>query len=143
MFVGTFNHNIDAKGRVFIPAKLRQELGQRFYICRGLECRCIRAYSEAEWHKMLTKLRDNTAGDNIARRRVSASSIDVEMDSQGRIMITELLRNYAGLTDKVCIVGMLDWVEFWDPAQYAAIMGDEFGEPSEAEYKALVEAGIS
>ena len=142
MFVGNYTHNIDTKGRVFIPAKLRQELGQRFYICRGLDCRCIRAYNLLEWEKMLTKLRDSSLADNTARRRLAFSAVDVEMDSQGRIMLTEQLRKFAGLTEKVCIVGMLEWIEFWDPEQFAATMGEDLVEPDMAEYEALREAGI-
>jgi len=143
MFVGNYTHNIDAKGRVFIPAKLRQELGQRFYICRGIDCRCIRAYNLIEWEKMLTKLRDSNLEDNIARRRLAFSAVDVEMDSQGRIMLTEQLRKFAGLSEKVCIVGMIDWVEFWDPDQFTEVMGDDLISPDKAEYEILRGAGIN
>ena len=145
MFVGNYTHNIDAKGRVFIPSKLRQELGQRFYICRSMEkdCRCIRAYNSAEWENMLLKIRDCTAEDNLSRRRLAASACDVEMDSQGRIMLTEQLRRYAGLTEKVCIVGMLDWVEFWDPDHYTEIMGEDLETPDVDEYETFRSAGIN
>jgi len=143
MFVGNFTHNIDAKGRVFVPSKLRQELGQRFYICRGMDCRCIRAYNETEWVRMLSRLRDSNLGDNSARRRLTYSAVDVEMDSQGRIMLTEQLRNYAGLTEKVCFVGMLDWVELWNPESFAEMMGDDMMDPDKDEYDALREVGIN
>lgn len=142
MFVGNYTHNIDAKGRVFVPSKLRQELGQSFYICRGMDCRCIRAYNKVEWEKMLSKLRDSDAADNIARRRLSFSSMEVEMDAQGRIMLSEQLRKFARLEDKVCIVGMIDWVELWDPSQFAEVMGDELLDPDMDEYETLRMAGI-
>lgn len=143
MFVGNYTHNIDTKGRVFIPSKLRQELGQRFYICRSMDCQCVRAYNLTEWENMLTKLRDSNLTDNMARRRLAYSAVEVEMDSQGRIMLTEQLRQFAGLTDKVCIVGMLDWVEFWNPETFDEVMGDSMAGPSQSEYEAMRIAGIN
>lgn len=143
MFVGNYTHNIDTKGRVFVPSKLRQELGQRFYICRSIDCQCIRAYNLTEWENMLTKLRDSNLEDNMARRRLAFSAVEVEMDSQGRIMLAEQLRKFAGLTDKVCIVGMLDWVEFWNPDLFDQLMGDGLTGPDMGEYETLRSAGIN
>ncbi len=143
MFVGNYTHNIDAKGRVFVPSKLRQELGQRFFICRSIDCRCIRAYNLTEWENMLTKLRDSSMQDNMARRRLAFSAVEVEMDSQGRIMLGEQLRKFAGLTEKVCIVGMLDWVEFWDPDIFEEVMGDVLLGPDMGEYENMRSAGIN
>ncbi len=124
MFSGSFTHNVDTKGRVFVPSKLRQELGQSFHVCRGLVEHCIRAYNNAEWEIVMEKLYANPDIPTKTLRLFSSTSGEVEMDAQGRILLPENLRAYARITDKANIVGMKDWIEIWNPAEYADYMGD-------------------
>lgn len=113
MLVGSATHNIDPKGRVVIPAKYREDLGSTIYVTRGAGG-CIRAYSEAQFAQVLEKLRAGTAEVNILRRKILSSTELLNLDSQGRILIPENLRKEAGITDKIYMVGMIDWLEFWN-----------------------------
>ncbi len=144
MFVGSFTHNVDTKGRVFVPSKLRQGLGQSFHICRSMDTRCIRIYNNAEWDKVMEKLLESEEVTNEAIRRFSFFSSEVEMDAQGRIMIPEVLRKFARISDKAYIVGMLGWVEIWEPSEFASVMGedDDLIDVRPDEYGALRKAGI-
>ncbi len=117
MLIGSYLHNVDAKGRVFIPAKFRLDLGSHFYIYRSHDG-CIRAYAEEEWNEVLEKLRHSTVKSNQLRRRILSSTVEVEMDTQGRVLIPEELRRAALIIDKVKIVGMAGWVEFWNPEKF-------------------------
>lgn len=113
MLVGSVTHNIDPKGRIVIPAKYRSDLGSTVFVTKGLGG-CIRAYSEMEFLKVLEKLRTGNAQMNILRRKIIASTEQLNIDSQGRILISEELRKEVGITDKVRMVGMIDWLEFWN-----------------------------
>lgn len=113
MLVGSAVHSIDTKGRVVIPAKYRSDLGSTVYVTRGAGG-CIRAYSEAEFLKVLEKLRAGNAQMNVLRRKILASTEQLNIDAQGRILIPESLRKAAGITDKMRMVGMIDWLEFWN-----------------------------
>ena len=140
MLVGDYTHNVDAKGRVFVPAKFRLVPGQRFYMCRGVGG-CIRAYSEEEFAKVVELLDSATVRDIKAKRRVLASTVDVDMDSQGRVLLPETLRQKVGITDKVRIIGMSTWMEFWQPELYDEVMGDDNADEEE-ELDFLASRGI-
>ncbi|MDD6396416.1 MAG: division/cell wall cluster transcriptional repressor MraZ [Acutalibacteraceae bacterium] len=113
MLIGSAVHSIDPKGRVVIPAKYRSDLGSTVYVTSGAGG-CIRAYSETEFLKVLDKLRAGNAQMNILRRKILASAEQLNIDAQGRILIPESLRKAAGITDKMRMVGMIDWLEFWN-----------------------------
>lgn len=113
MLIGSAIHNIDPKGRIVIPAKYRSDLGSTIFVTKGVGG-CIRAYSETEFLKVLEKLRTGNAQMNILRRKIIASTEQLNVDSQGRILISEELRREVGITDKVRMVGMIDWLEFWN-----------------------------
>ncbi|MBQ4313195.1 MAG: division/cell wall cluster transcriptional repressor MraZ [Clostridia bacterium] len=117
MLIGGYLHSVDAKGRVFIPAKLRQDLGSTFYVNDGIDD-CIRAYNETEWQKVMELLNQGTVESNNMRRRILSHTYDVTVDAQGRILLPEELRREVGITDQVKIVGMIEWVEFWNPDRY-------------------------
>lgn len=109
-------HSLDAKGRVNFPAKLRDELGHRFIVTKGLDShKCLFAYSEAAWEALGEKIK---ALPNAKARQVQrflfANAIDVEPDKQGRIVIPQNLREYAGLTKDIMISGIGDHAELWD-----------------------------
>ena len=118
MLIGSYQHTVDAKGRVFIPAKYRNDLGAHFYIYKSIDG-CIRAYSEDDFNAFIEKLKQTTIKDIDARRIVLSMTTDVDMDTQGRILLPDEMRTETMITDKVRIVGMAQWVEFWSPERYA------------------------
>ncbi|MBE6764291.1 MAG: cell division/cell wall cluster transcriptional repressor MraZ [Clostridia bacterium] len=123
MPIGKFNHNIDAKGRVFVPARFRPELGNRFTIFKSPTENCIRAYNEENWIKYKKKLAKIKDLKNNLRRMIFSSSYEVETDSQGRILIPSELLEMTDISDKAVIVGMDRWVEIWEPKEYDKVYG--------------------
>ena len=116
MLFGGYQHNIDKKGRVFIPAKLRDELGQEFIICRGISGkRCLCVYSMNEWDKLVEKIGTlpNTKSSAV-KRFLYDGAFNVEFDAQGRILIPAVLREYADLQDTAHISGMDTNLEIWN-----------------------------
>lgn len=120
---GSYSHTVDAKGRVFVPAKFRDALTRQFRMTCGPEG-CIRAYTAAEWQKVEDAFEHAAVGDNRAKRALYRNVSEIDMDAQGRILIPEKLRDKAGITDKVEIIGMGGWAELWDPARLEAYQGD-------------------
>jgi len=116
MLIGEYKHNIDPKKRIAVPAKFRKELGKKAIITKGLD-QCLFVYSEKEWIKVAEKLGDLPVGPADARNfaRLSFSgAMDVEIDSLGRILIPDYLKEYAGLKNKAVIAGVYKRLEIWD-----------------------------
>ena len=105
MLYGRFQHNIDAKGRIFVPAKLRKELGDSFIAAAVLD-HCVSLYSLEEWDKLQEKLADMpmTKARKL-QRYLSANAADVQVDAQGRILLPKNLLAYAGLEKEALVVG--------------------------------------
>ncbi len=142
MFLGEYSHSIDEKGRLIIPSKFRGELGESFYVTKGLD-NCLCLYPETEWEKLLEKLRSMPTINKNARQmtRVIASAADnVELDKQGRILIPAKLREKIGLGKEVVLAGNLEKVEIWSKDDWDRMMSDEDMDAIEA---ALQECGIS
>ena len=116
--MGTFSHNIDAKGRMNFPTKLRESLGDSFIVTRGLDG-CLFVYSQYEWSALEDKIRSMplSKGKNIQRFFFS-NAAEVEADKQGRILIPAHLREYAGLTKDVMVIGAVNRAEIWDKAKW-------------------------
>ena len=116
MLFGGYQHNIDKKGRVFIPAKLREELGEEFYICRSIfGKRCLCVYSETEWDKLVEKIGTlPSTKSSVVKRFLYDGAFNVEFDTQGRILVPPALREYAGFENDVHIIGMDSNLEIWD-----------------------------
>ena len=116
MLFGGYQHNIDKKGRVFIPAKLRDELGESFMICRGIYGnRCLCVYSEEQWSKLVEKIGTLPSTKSSAVKRfLYDGAFNVEFDSQGRILIPPVLREYAQLEGEAHIIGMDSNLEIWN-----------------------------
>ena len=115
MFMGEYNHTIDPKGRVIIPAKFRDILGEQFVITKGLDG-CLFAYDEQEWNAFEEKLKTLPITNKEARAFVRfflAGAADVEADKQGRILIPGVLRDHAKLIKDVVLVGVGSRVEIW------------------------------
>ena len=120
MLTGEFNHSIDAKGRLIIPSKFREILGEDFVITKGLDG-CLFLYPANEWKIFEEKLRTLPLTNKNARtftRFFLGSAVDGGLDNQGRVLISSDLRNFSGLDKEVVLVGVLDRVEIWDKAKW-------------------------
>lgn len=136
MLLGEFNHNIDEKGRLIIPAKLRDDLGENFVICNGLEG-CLFVYSQEEWSKFVTELEAlprMSKDARIYKRYFFGSASEGTFDKQGRVVIPPPLRKTANLEKDVVLVGVQDHVEIWDKARW-----DEQSIVSEEDLDAIAE----
>lgn len=115
MFMGEFQHTVDAKGRLFIPAKLREGLGERFVATKGLED-CLFIFPAKEWEAFGEKLRSLPLASGAARaftRLFFSGATECEVDPQGRTLLPANLREYAGIEKDVLIVGVSSRVEIW------------------------------
>lgn len=121
MLKGEYSHNIDAKGRIIIPAKMRDDLGDHFVITKGME-NCLYVYPETEWNAFEEQLSAlPTTTDKKARAFAyffQGSAIDGDLDKQGRTLISSVLRDYAKLDKEVVFVGMGKRAEIWDKARW-------------------------
>ncbi len=136
---GQFSHNIDAKGRLFIPAPLRKELGQTFHVTVGQD-HCLSVYSDESWAAFMAKLKELSYNEVKKLRALFAYAADCEPDSQGRILIPATLREYAGLTKEVVVVGSFDRAEIWSAERWAAIEDEAFS--TGALEQAMAEMGL-
>ena len=115
MFLGEYQHTIDIKGRVIIPARLREGLGDKFVVTKGLDG-CLFAYPPQEWSNLEQKMRSLPFTKADARAFVRfffAGAIECEVDRQGRVLIPANLREYAGLEKDVVVIGVSSRVELW------------------------------
>ena len=112
MLIGNAVHNLDTKGRIVIPAKYRDDFGSTVYALYGVKG-CIRLYSYDQFMKATEKLQGADITKDALRRKIFGSVEQISLDAQGRILLSEGLRKKAGITDKVCMVGMFDWLELW------------------------------
>lgn len=121
MFFGEYQHNVDKKGRAFIPSKFRDELGESFIMCRSIDSRpCLRIYSTEQWQVLDEKLRALPAKASDFKRKIYSSATTLECDAQGRILIPAKLREFAQLQGEACFIGMSDFFEVWNPENWTA-----------------------
>lgn len=121
---GEFRHTMDAKGRLFIPAKLREELGDSFVVTKGLDG-CLFVYAQKEWQQLEDKIRQLPMSKSRQLQRFFLSSAsDVSVDKQGRIVVPPVLRNYAELTHDVTIIGVLERAEIWSSEKWNSYNDD-------------------
>ncbi|HMQ51631.1 MAG TPA: division/cell wall cluster transcriptional repressor MraZ [Anaerolineae bacterium] len=143
MFLGEFEHSIDDKGRLTIPAKFRDDLEGGLVITRGLDG-CLWAYTRGEWEVVSEKISkmpsNNTAARNFARFFFS-NAFDSIPDRQGRVLIPQNLRTYAEITNETIVIGVMNRVEIWSPAKWQAVR-DQFETNPEAIAEQLQELGI-
>ena len=136
MLLGEFNHSIDEKGRLIIPAKLRDDLGENFVICNGLEG-CLFVYSQEEWSKFVAELETlprMSKDARIYKRYFFGSASEGTFDKQGRVLVPTPLRKSANLEKDVVLVGVQDHVEIW-----AKALWEEQSMVSEEELDAIAE----
>ncbi len=120
LLTGEYIHSIDAKGRLIVPSKFREILGDDFVITKGLDG-CLFLYPVNEWKIFEQKLRTLPLTNKNARtftRFFLGSAVDGTLDKQGRVLISSALRSFAGLDKEVVLVGVLERVEIWDKAKW-------------------------
>lgn len=114
---GKYRHSVDPKGRLFVPAKLRDELGTSFYVTIGLD-QCLSVYTEAGWQDILDRAQAMPMSQARKMRFLFANAAKCEPDKQGRFLIPTELRQYAGLSQEVLFIGQGAYGEIWDAAAY-------------------------
>lgn len=115
MFMGEFQHNIDIKGRMIVPAKFREGLGETFVLTRGLD-QCLFVYPMNEWEILEGKLKKLPLTKKDARsftRFFFSGAVECEVDKQGRINIPQTLRNYSKLDKECVVIGVSSRIEVW------------------------------
>ena len=117
---GEYLHAVDAKGRLFIPAKLREELGTVFYVTISMDA-CLSAYSADSWARFMEKISAMPYSKQRKMRALFANAAKCELDAQGRILLPQKLRDYAGLSKDVAIIGAGNHAEIWDAAKWTEI----------------------
>lgn len=136
MFMGEYHHNVDAKGRIIVPAKFRENLGETFILTRGLD-RCLFGYPLTEWEIIEDKLKQLPLTKKDARaftRFFFSGATECEIDKQGRINIASPLFQYAQLEKECVILGVSNRIEIWDKQEwenYFSESEDSFAEIAE------------
>lgn len=121
---GEYQHTLDAKGRLFIPAKLREQLGDGFVVTKGLD-ECLFLYPQKAWGELEQKIRQLPMSKSRGLQRFFLSSAaDVTVDRQGRIVIPTTLRSYANLERDVVVIGVGERAELWDARRWNAYTDD-------------------
>jgi MraZ protein len=116
MLIGEYSHSLDDKKRLSLPAKFRKTLGKKVVMTRGLDS-CIFVFTTVEWEKIAQKLSEQSVGSRDARdlnRFFLSGASEVEVDSSGRVLVPEYLKNFAKLESKVTLAGLYSRVEIWD-----------------------------
>lgn len=117
---GEFQHSLDAKGRLFIPARLREKLGSTFYVTLSMD-KCLSAYSAESWQVFSDKVNAMPYVKQRKMRPLFAYAAKCELDGQGRILLPQNLREFAGLTKNVTVVGCNNHAEFWDSENWNSV----------------------
>ena len=141
MLIGEYYHNLDAKGRVSIPSKFRDDLGGSFVLSKGLD-NCLYAYSVSEWETFKNELL-TMRGSNAQkiRRFFFSGATECEIDSQGRVVIPPNFREFAELLKEVVIVGVSNRAEIWNKENWEKYISDSSFDSAEIA-KAMEEMGF-
>lgn len=116
MLIGEYRHTLDDKKRISLPAKFRKEVGKNVVLTRGLD-NCIFLYPQKEWAKITEKLAELSIGQAGSRgfnRFMLSGAVEANVDSAGRILIPDFLKDFAGLTGKVVLAGVYNRIEIWE-----------------------------
>lgn len=143
MLIGEYSHTIDAKKRMALPSRFRKELGKKIVLTRGLD-KCLFVYPMAEWAKVLEKLSANSIGQANSRgfnRFILAGAVETEVDSLGRILVPDFLKEFANLKEKVIVAGVHPRAEIWDDEAWTAYKSD-IGKQADSLAQALGEIGV-
>lgn len=119
MFSGMSNHSVDAKGRIVLPAKFREELGESFFIARGFDHPCIQVLSKEEFEGFSAKIMELPADKAMALQYVfTATAVEVSPNASGRVMLPQALRDYASIDSEALVIGMTRRIEIWSKKEY-------------------------
>ena len=143
MLLGEYQHSIDAKGRVILPAKLREELGDTCIATKGLE-KCLFVYPKQEWSMIENKLKQLPLAKAEARAFVRfffSGAAELECDKQGRVLVPANLREYAALDKDIVVIGVLNRIEIWDKSAWE-IYNNQIGPTVNEIAEHLVDLGI-
>ena len=126
MLGGEYKHNLDTKNRIFVPAKLREELGESFIVAKDIRENCLKVYSLVGWEEYIKPLREQKRklSEKILRY-LHSSLVQVTPDSQGRVVIPPELVEHAQIEKNVVIVGCCDYAEIWSEAVYTKLKEEE------------------
>ena len=127
MFMGEYNHTIDAKGRLIVPSKFREALGDTFVVTKGLDG-CLFVYDNEEWQAFEEKLRSLPITNKEARqfaRFFLAGAAEVEVDKQGRILVPNILREFAQISKDVVLIGVASRIEIWSRERFEGMASFE------------------
>lgn len=142
MFMGEYNHTIDAKGRVIVPSKFREALGEEFVVTKGLDG-CLFVYDNKEWNIFEEKLKSLPLTNKDARqfaRFFLAGAASLEVDKQGRILLPGNLREFAELDKEVILIGVASRIEIWSKERWE---GTASYEDMDAIAEHMTELGLS
>jgi MraZ protein len=127
VFTGEYFHTFDSKGRVIIPAKFREELGESFFLGKGFD-NCLFVFPNSEWEVFLDELKKLSVLSNEQRkftRKLLSGFIECSMDKQGRILLPPNLREYSRLKDEAVVIGVLNRIEIWNKKDWDKYSDDE------------------
>ena len=124
MFLGEYEHNIDDKGRLAVPARFREALGDGVVITRGFD-RCLMGFPRSMWEQLAQQVSGLSLGQSDARnirRLLFSGAADVQLDRQGRILIPQGLREYAGLGEQIIVAGLNTHFEIWSDTRWREVL---------------------
>ena len=127
MLIGEYEHSLDSKGRMILPAKIREDLGEKFIITKGLDG-CLFGFSESEWNNFEEELKQLPLTNKNARdfvRFFLSGAVEAETDKQGRFLIPANLREYADLDKEVVVTGVGTRIEIWERDKWKKYNSDE------------------
>ncbi len=119
MFSGMSNHSVDSKGRIVLPAKFREALGERFYLARGFGNACIQAMSAEQFDAISARILELPADKAMALQYTfTATAVEVSPNASGRVMIPQTLREFAGIEGDALVIGMNNRIEIWSGKRF-------------------------
>ena len=127
MFIGEYEHSVDVKGRIIMPSKLRENIGEKFIVTKGLD-KCLFAYSKSEWTNFEEKLKTLPLTNKNARdfvRFFLSGAVECEIDRQGRFLVPANLRTYANIEKEIVIIGVGTRLEIWDKSSWTNYSSEE------------------
>ncbi|PIZ95702.1 MAG: cell division/cell wall cluster transcriptional repressor MraZ [Candidatus Magasanikbacteria bacterium CG_4_10_14_0_2_um_filter_37_12] len=136
MFIGEYSHNLDDKGRLAIPKKFQSVLSKGAVVTRGLD-NCLFLYTSSEWKKLADKLANlpfSQAKSRAFARLMLAGAMDIAIDKQGRAILPEYLRTFAGLKKEIVVAGLYNRLELWDQKKWS-----EYTKKTEKESEKIAE----
>lgn len=126
MFLGMSNHSIDSKGRIVLPAKFREELGDSFYLARGFGNRCVQVVSTEQFNSICSKILELPADKAmVLQYTFTATAVEVTPNAQGRVIIPQTLREFSELDSNALVIGLGNRVEIWNKDRFDEYMSSK------------------